>query len=79
MRYIDTLDHQETTTEPLSHAVNVPNGISNHTTTENDLLLSHPEMFNPDLFDMFTPSFDLDHIDSFLEGNLDLGLPTWVP
>jgi hypothetical protein len=29
-----------------------------------------------DLFDMFDTNFDLDGIDAFLEGNLDLSFPT---
>lgn len=42
-------------------------------------LLCHSEMFDFNLFDMFTPNFDLDHVDSFLEGNLDAGLPSGPP
>jgi len=40
----------------------------------------NPFIFNDmpelDLFDMFDTNFDLDGIDAFLEGNLDLSFPT---
>ena len=42
-------------------------------------LFSFGEMSGLDIFEMFDPDFDLDGIDAFLEGNLDLSFPANLP
>ena len=42
-------------------------------------LFSFDEMSGLDVFKMFDPDFDLDGIDAFLEGNLDLSFPANLP
>lgn len=42
-------------------------------------LFPFDEMSGLDVFEMFDPDFDLDGIDAFLEGNLDLSFPANLP
>ena len=42
-------------------------------------IFSFDEMSGLDVFEMFDPDFDLDGIDAFLEGNLDLSFPANLP
>ena len=42
-------------------------------------LFSFDEMLGLDVFEFFDPDFDLDSIDAFLEGNLDLSFLANLP